>query len=319
MKNKEIMKTKIAASACVTARRALTTAAAPPAASFNLAARATITARRALTPTAVALDLLIHEEDVRQGFDFSAGQWVDLQSPGVKQLGGFSICSTSQELPRLELAIRDSPDWAPARWCYHDAAVGDEVSVRVGGDFTLGARATVESGDLLLIAGGIGINPLISILREIEDGAVPQYGMLGALGRRRRVHLLYSARSVQELAFREEIDGIVQRSLRSNVNVTAELRVTSSDNNAVKNAGEKKRESWAGRRGRFDASDIAAAVALTSEYAVDAGRSDGGSTLEPGNPDVFICGPPLMIKAFAKQAIACGVKEERVHYEQWWE
>ena len=76
-----------------------------------------------------------------------------------------------------------------------ECRVGDQLSVRVGGDFIYDP-APSGSHDLLLVAGGVGINPLISMLlhhtREVGEGR-----MSGT-----RVRLLYTARTVCELLFK---------------------------------------------------------------------------------------------------------------------
>lgn len=64
--------------------------------------------------------------------------------------------------------------------------------MRVGGDFIYDHP---QSHDLLLIAGGVGINPLMAMLlhhtRLIERGKTQQ-----------RVKLLYSAKNITELLFK---------------------------------------------------------------------------------------------------------------------
>ena len=71
---------------------------------------------------------------------------------------------------------------------------GDRLSVQVGGDFIYHPTET-RLHDLLLIGGGVGINPLISMcLHHVR---------LVELSRNtRRVKLLYSARNAAELLFK---------------------------------------------------------------------------------------------------------------------
>lgn len=63
-----------------------------------------------------------------------AGQWVDFYIPGIDKVGGFSMCSSPQQLKEsgtLELAIKDST-WPPADWLHRKARVGDKVEMVVG-------------------------------------------------------------------------------------------------------------------------------------------------------------------------------------------
>ncbi len=78
--------------------------------------------------------------------------------------------STVEKCNQLNLAVKYS-DWPPANWLHRTAKVGDEVAVRIGGDFHYPDETTDQLGvhDVLLIAGGVGINPLASIFFHIHD------------------------------------------------------------------------------------------------------------------------------------------------------
>jgi ferredoxin-NADP reductase len=64
------------------------------------------------------------------GLSFQPGQWVDFHAPGVKHVGGYSICSTPQELQSwglFELCVKASRHPC-AQWVHQQAAPGDTVS-----------------------------------------------------------------------------------------------------------------------------------------------------------------------------------------------
>lgn len=80
--------------------------------------------------------------------------------------------------------------------------VGNKLSVQVGGDFWYSPPSPWEVSDLLLIGGGVGINPLFSmlqhhvwVLQSPEGPGSPGYN-LGA------VQLLYSSKTASELLFK---------------------------------------------------------------------------------------------------------------------
>ncbi len=93
-----------------------------------------------------------------------------------------------------------------------------EFTIKALGNFTegvgrldLGTRIHVDGphgsfspahpeGDYLLIAGGVGITPMMSILRSFAD-----------TGDRRRVCLVYASREWEDVTFREELDGLKSR------------------------------------------------------------------------------------------------------------
>jgi hypothetical protein len=116
---------------------------------------------------------------------FLPGQWLDVYIPSITKPGGFSITSTPADACRanpflkggegcggyLELAVLDSPQNPPAAWLWRPATeiIGKELQVRVGGSFTWPPSA-VDISDvkrLILVAGGVGINPLMSMLRHL--------------------------------------------------------------------------------------------------------------------------------------------------------
>ena len=80
-------------------------------------------------------------------------------------------------------------------------SVGDELQIRVGGDFFYAPPTPNSATDLLLIAGGVGINPLISMLRHhvwLLSKATPSKDCHG----NGAVQLLYSAKNENELIFK---------------------------------------------------------------------------------------------------------------------
>lgn len=80
---------------------------------------------------------------------------------------------------------------------FFKCGIGDKVNVRVGGDFFYSPSAPEELPDLILIGGGVGINPLLSmLLHHVELAA--RHSMPVGKG---SVHLLYSSKTQDELLF----------------------------------------------------------------------------------------------------------------------
>ena len=155
-----------------------------------------ITAIRQETPTVKSFKLGLGGRE----FSFLPGQWLDCYAEVDEEMevAGYSITSSPATEGAIEIAVKQVGDNAVTRFLHEEARVGDRLTVDGGhGDFYFWR----EMGDsLVLIAGGIGVTPLMSILRHV-DGAEPGV----------RATLVYSARSPGELVFRKELEEMATR------------------------------------------------------------------------------------------------------------
>ena len=160
-------------------------------------------------------------------FSFLPGQWVDLyiNDPDAGELiGGFSITSSPLHRDYIELAIKKIPDGEASVYLHERVGVGDVVTIDGGyGDFYF---RDGMSQTLVLVAGGIGITPLMSMIRHVDEA---QLGV--------DLTLLYSAAAPSEFVFYEELQGIAAR----RANVRCHFTVTQPSDDA-----------WEGRVGRID-------------------------------------------------------------------
>lgn len=128
-------------------------------------------------------------------FTFNAGQHVDIRltaPDGYRAQRSYSIAS-APESEMIELTIERLDDGEVSPFFHEVAQVGDEIEMRgpLGGHFVW----TVEQGGpLLLIGGGSGVVPLVSMLRH----RAAQESKIPAL-------LFYSARVWDEVIFRDEL------------------------------------------------------------------------------------------------------------------
>ena len=167
-----------------------------------------------LTPSIKELRLRL--EDNLKIFNFKAGNWVDffIDQDGVSKVGGYSMSSIPSDLPHLRLAVKASRH-PPAHWCHTLAKPGKRVKLAAGGNFYFDAEEHQHLNHLVLIAGGIGINPLFSMLKEA-------YFYRDRLPCLERVSLLYSASKSNELAYRSELVDLAETWEKLHL----ELRVT---------------------------------------------------------------------------------------------
>ncbi|MES2523183.1 MAG: FAD-binding oxidoreductase [Gemmatimonadota bacterium] len=130
------------------------------------------------------------------------GQHVDvrLTAPdGYTAVRSYSICSAppTAAAPWIELAVERLHDGEVSPWFHDVAARGDTVELR-GPATTHFVWQSERDGSTLLIGGGSGVAPFMSMARHratLADGAVPLPRML----------LLVSARAWDEVIFREEL------------------------------------------------------------------------------------------------------------------
>ena len=127
-----------------------------------------------------------------RALSFTAGQfaWVNFRAGAIPIFDNpFSISSSPAELPSIRLLIKARGDGTSR---IGELATGTTVYLDAPhGNFTLTGR----KGDALyLIAGGIGIAPIISILRD-----------LAAKGDKRPISLLFGAENLKQLIYADEI------------------------------------------------------------------------------------------------------------------
>ncbi len=184
---------------------------------------ATITRIARQTPTIKSFDLDLDGREL----GFKPGQWVDffVTLEGAEAVGGYSITSSPSVQDSIGLAIKlDDGDHPVTNWLHKEARVGDRVEISLGGDFYY---TPDMEGPVALIAGGIGLTPLMSVIRAIDESASPTPATL-----------IYSASTPSEILFREELVDIARR----NPDVRLAFTIT-----------HPEREKWDGRTGRIDA------------------------------------------------------------------
>ncbi|KAK3105136.1 hypothetical protein FSP39_017991 [Pinctada imbricata] len=262
----------------------------------NVVSMATIIGMRDESKTVKSLKLKVHDKRVA----FKAGQWVDMFIPGVDKVGGFSMWSRPSQLltdQTLDLAIKYS-DHPPAMWVHTECKVGTEVHVRVGGDiyFDRDASQNLERKDpnLLLIAGGIGINPIISIMSHVADLKTREDNSDSGKERAEpgysgKCALLYSSSTVDELLFKDHILSICEsfpHDMKYYLHATQE--------------GSQLPDSI--RKKRIDDSDLQECLTY----------------LGTENILTYICGPPPMIHSIEEKLLKMGLQQNQILYEKWW-
>jgi ferredoxin-NADP reductase len=124
-----------------------------------------------------------------------AGQHVDVRltaEGGYQAQRSYSIASAPED-DNLVLTVERLDDGEVSPYLVDELRPGDQIELRgpIGGYFVWEARL---GGPLLLVAGGSGIAPFRAILRHHR-----------AIGNTTPIRLLYSARTLADVIFREEL------------------------------------------------------------------------------------------------------------------
>jgi ferredoxin-NADP reductase len=139
--------------------------------------------------------------DLSRPFAFIAGQHVDIRltaPDGYQAQRSYSIASAPETPGPVEITIDRLDDGEVSPFFHDVAAVGDEIELRgpFGGYFIWSAepRDSQRNEPVLLVGGGSGVVPLMSIVRH-----------RAALQARTPMLLIFSARTWDDVIFREEL------------------------------------------------------------------------------------------------------------------
>jgi ferredoxin-NADP reductase len=126
-----------------------------------------------------------------------AGQHVDIRltaDNGYQAQRSYSIASPAGRAPRVELTVECVSGGEVSPFLIEELRAGDTIELRgpIGGYFTWNPGI---SSPLMLIAGGSGVVPLMSMLRTRSQA-----------GSKVPAKLLYSSRSVEDIIYRDELE-----------------------------------------------------------------------------------------------------------------
>ncbi|KAE8383547.1 hypothetical protein BDV26DRAFT_92416 [Aspergillus bertholletiae] len=293
------------------------------------------------------------EPDQLQPFTFAPGQWLDVHIPSISDAGGFSITSTpadAEALPSLQptaesLAVDDEETGLPPvdprgrdpyvelavqkalsnpasawLWKPKDEILGKELGIRVGGSFIWPPPSKINLErvkNVVLIAGGVGINPLISILSHLNNNA----DKTPASHHPFTIHFLYSTKFpsqeaaattssesvLDQILFLSRLRQIIRSQSQSHrLRITLDLFATNLRDASSPRLREQPDDLNIHPR-RINQDDLR--TALTGP--------NGG--IQPEETVCYMCGPPAMTDEFvATLQGLMGDGSDRVFFEKWW-
>ncbi len=214
--------------------------------------------------------------DVEEWTRHRAGQHVDVRltaEDGYQAQRSYSIASPPED-GTVALTVERLDDGEVSPYLAGELRPGDGLEVRgpIGGYFVWTVAA---GGPLLLVAGGSGIAPLMAMLRHraqadaLVRAAVP-------------VRLLYSARTLDDVIYRAELEQLADPLVEVVLTVTRGAPPT-----------------WSGYRRRIDRAMLEA----VSWPASDA-------------PHAYVCGPTTLVESVATLLVELGHAPLRVRTER---
>jgi ferredoxin-NADP reductase len=204
-----------------------------------------------------------------------AGQHVDVRltaEDGYQAQRSYSIASPPEDA-QVSLTVERIKDGEVSPYLTDELRDGDLLELRgpVGGYFTW--HASRDGGPLFLVAGGSGVAPLMSMLRH-----------RAAVGSRVPARLLYSARTAEDIFYRDEL---------------RRMAAEDGDLEIVHTLTREQPPGWTGRVGRIDG-DLLASVGWAPQE-------------QPLN---YICGPTALVEATASLLQAQGHAPQRLKTER---
>jgi ferredoxin-NADP reductase/DMSO/TMAO reductase YedYZ heme-binding membrane subunit len=164
-------------------------------------------------------------EGGRIPFNFRAGQFLNLslEIEGRRVSRSYTIASPPTRDHFIELTIKREENGHVSRFLHDKLMTGEGIAISApAGRFTFDADS---SDSVLLLAGGVGITPVMSMLRELTDRSWPG-----------KIDLVFSVRSPNDIIFEEELRYLTPRHPNLHVHVTATRDLAAE---------------WSGLRGRI--------------------------------------------------------------------
>lgn len=258
--------------------------------------------------------------------NFKPGQWLDVFVPGIEKPGRFTITTSPSKLPRnstrapyhLDLAVRFAESNPVITWLWEPTAevLRSKLQVRVGGSFVWDDRIeaiVAKNGMVLMVAGGLGINPLMSMISFLVEEKLKR-GKLGF-----KVKLLYSVKAptqtVHEILFLDRLRESF-KILDDEGSLTLFLTSTKYTNMyalGVRRVGFSETKFDFVKR--YHLTQVRVEKSRIFERDI---LQSLGDTKQRKNTVCFVCGPAMPDKFVRYLDCLEGIDEENVLYERWY-
>ena len=225
------------------------------------------------------IELVLESANGRLLPRWQAGAHIDIECGDTGLTRPYSLCGDPDNPHQLRVAVLlEDASRGGSSWIHHTLKRGDVIRARgPRNHFRLDERAP----SVLLIAGGIGITPIMSMARRCKQLGLPY-------------QLHYSGRSVTEMAFIDELEAAHETNLHLHVSDQgqradyAAILAATDPATVVHVCGpanlinhiERLTAQWPGQRVRLERFQAQAALDPSQERAFEVVLKDSGLTLQ---------------------------------------
>jgi toluene monooxygenase electron transfer component len=138
-----------------------------------------------------------------KGADFLAGHYAMLQIPGVDTPRAYSMANVGNDQGQWDFQIRRVVNGAATDQLFHHLKLGAEIEI--DGPYGMATLRSDVARDIVCVAGGSGLAPMVSIARGAS-----QSGML----KTRQLHFFYGGRTAVDIcgeSFLRQLPGYGER------------------------------------------------------------------------------------------------------------
>ncbi|MGW6413680.1 FAD-binding oxidoreductase [Streptomyces sp. NPDC055055] len=157
-------------------------------------ARLTLTVSAVVAETPTAVTFRLRRPDGTDLPPFLAGQYVAVHADGTSR--PYAISSSPARPDHWDLTVRRVPGGRISNHLADTVRTGDTLTTS-GPLGTFHHNPLFHGDDVVFLAGGSGVAPALSMIRDIVDH-----------GLARRFHLLYGSRSDGDILFRDELEAL---------------------------------------------------------------------------------------------------------------
>jgi len=207
---------------------------------------------------------------------FLPGQYALLYAPGVDGARPYSMCNVTSSGEEWHFQIKLVPGGAATSRLFGDAQLGDEFEL--DGPYGMAYLREASPRDILCLAGGSGLSPMISIARAAATH--PELA-------NRTLHFIYGGRAARDICgepMLKELPGFGTR-------IFYHPAISSPEPDPA---------AWSGRTG----------------FVTDVAKELFGDGL--ARFEIYFAGPPAMAEAVMRLVVEMKVPPGQVHYDQFY-